>query len=310
MILKYITAVFLFFWLFLNEGHGASFSNVYVQSKPVEFVKYGPAASIVTPELAQISAAPVEPFVQLESVQGIVSPCVAPCVIPGAPIAAIPPQARANIIAYKSPIANVPVVYTNNDDAASYQYSYAVYDENTGDQKSQTEKSDGSVVQGQYSLIEPNGSRREVTYTADDTKGFNAVVRNFTPKAPEVSDKSENKDSSPPCNVVKSEQINEEPKEDGAEGQPIEVENNNREETSSDIETTPGDIPNAEELTTEQTSKGETPDLSDSNNVVSYSDIIKCLQGKLRGANVDFQPRSNPSPLTYILLPTLASKPC
>lgn len=56
-------------------------------------------------------------------------------------------------------------------DAASYQYSYAVFDENTGDRKSQTEKSDGSVVQGQYSLVEPNGSLREVTYTADDLKG-------------------------------------------------------------------------------------------------------------------------------------------
>lgn len=112
----------LLFWLFVKGVHGASFSNVYVQSKPVEYVKYGPAASIVTPELAQISAAPVDPFVQLEPVQGIVSPCVAPCVIPGAPLAAIPPQARANIIAYKTPIANVPVVYTNNDVSTVLNY--------------------------------------------------------------------------------------------------------------------------------------------------------------------------------------------
>lgn len=138
---------------------------------------------------------------------------------------------------------------------------------------------------------------------------FKAVVRNFTPKAPESSDKSENKDTSSPCNEVKSEQIKEEPKEDGGDGQAKEVENN-REETTNDIETTPGDVSNVEELTTDQPTKSETPASSDDNNVVSYSDIIKCLQGKLRGTNVDFQPRINPSPLTYILLPTLASKPC
>lgn len=53
----------------------------------------------------------------------------------------------------------------------SYQYSYVVYDENTGDQKAQYESSDGSKVQGQYSLIQPDGYVREVQYTADDLKG-------------------------------------------------------------------------------------------------------------------------------------------
>lgn len=56
-----------------------------------------------------------------------------------------------------------------------YQYAYAVYDDNTGDKKSQSEQSDGSVVQGQYTFIQPDGIRREVVYTADDLKGYRDI---------------------------------------------------------------------------------------------------------------------------------------
>lgn len=50
-------------------------------------------------------------------------------------------------------------------------------DEETGDQKSQHETRDGDVVRGRYSLREPDGRLRVVTYTADAIHGFNAVVR-------------------------------------------------------------------------------------------------------------------------------------
>lgn len=49
-------------------------------------------------------------------------------------------------------------------------------DGHTGDQKTQTEVRDGDVVKGSYSLVEPDGTIRTVTYTADDHNGFNAVV--------------------------------------------------------------------------------------------------------------------------------------
>lgn len=49
-------------------------------------------------------------------------------------------------------------------------------DHHTGDQKEQHEIRDGDVVKGSYSLIEPDGSKRIVEYTADDHNGFNAVV--------------------------------------------------------------------------------------------------------------------------------------
>lgn len=46
----------------------------------------------------------------------------------------------------------------------------------TGDSKNQQETRSGDVVQGSYSLVEPDGTRRIVEYTADPIQGFNAVV--------------------------------------------------------------------------------------------------------------------------------------
>ncbi|XKL67494.1 hypothetical protein PGB90_002985 [Kerria lacca] len=57
-----------------------------------------------------------------------------------------------------------------------YHFTYDVKDEYTGDVKSQSEERDGGIVKGRYSLIEPDGSKRTVEYTADDHNGFNAVV--------------------------------------------------------------------------------------------------------------------------------------
>ncbi|XP_063922403.1 cuticle protein 19-like [Zophobas morio] len=57
-----------------------------------------------------------------------------------------------------------------------YQFNYGVQDGHTGDQKTQSEIRDGDVVKGSYSLVEPDGTIRTVTYTADDHNGFNAVV--------------------------------------------------------------------------------------------------------------------------------------
>lgn len=63
------------------------------------------------------------------------------------------------------------------DPLPQYRFGYDVADSLTGDYKSQTEQRDGNIVQGQYSLVESDGTRRIVDYTADDVNGFNAVVR-------------------------------------------------------------------------------------------------------------------------------------
>ncbi|XP_046398203.1 uncharacterized protein LOC124165009 [Ischnura elegans] len=99
---------------------------------------------------------------------------------------AAPAYARA---AYATPVHTVahaaPVAYaahakvavdTDFDPNPQYSYSYDIQDALTGDSKSQHESRDGDVVQGQYSLIESDGTRRTVDYTADPVNGFNAVV--------------------------------------------------------------------------------------------------------------------------------------
>ncbi|XP_059616360.1 larval cuticle protein A3A-like [Phlebotomus argentipes] len=73
--------------------------------------------------------------------------------------------------------APAAVLKTEEYDAhPQYSFSYDVKDAITGDNKNQHETRDGDVVQGQYSLIEPDGTRRTVDYTADPINGFNAVV--------------------------------------------------------------------------------------------------------------------------------------
>lgn len=59
---------------------------------------------------------------------------------------------------------------------AEYEFSYAVHDDHTGDIKSQQESRKGDVVHGRYELIDSDGYKRIVEYTADDHNGFNAVV--------------------------------------------------------------------------------------------------------------------------------------
>ncbi|XP_076278299.1 cuticular protein 5 [Lasioglossum baleicum] len=65
----------------------------------------------------------------------------------------------------------------NYDPNPQYSFSYSVADGLTGDNKAQEETRNGDVVQGSYSLIEPDGSRRVVSYAADPINGFNAIVQ-------------------------------------------------------------------------------------------------------------------------------------
>ncbi|XP_065356962.1 cuticle protein-like [Calliphora vicina] len=62
------------------------------------------------------------------------------------------------------------------DPHPQYKYGYNVQDNISGDSKSQVEERDGDVVRGEYSLIDADGYRRTVQYTADPINGFNAVV--------------------------------------------------------------------------------------------------------------------------------------
>ncbi|XP_068619939.1 larval cuticle protein A2B-like [Battus philenor] len=83
--------------------------------------------------------------------------------------------ARPAYASYAPAIAKVAPV-EDYDPNPQYSYAYDIQDALTGDSKSQHESRSGDVVQGSYSLVDPDGTRRVVEYTADPHNGFNAVV--------------------------------------------------------------------------------------------------------------------------------------
>ncbi|KAK3908857.1 Cuticle protein 19 [Frankliniella fusca] len=72
----------------------------------------------------------------------------------------------------------------DNDDSEPYAFDYSVRDPSTGDTKSQWESRVDGVVRGMYSLLQPDGSLRSVSYTADNQNGFRAVVKLDNPGLP------------------------------------------------------------------------------------------------------------------------------
>ncbi|CAH2245914.1 jg27789 [Pararge aegeria aegeria] len=96
----------------------------------------------------------------------------APKVAYSAPVAYAAPVTKYAAVA---PVAKVAV--DEYDANPQYSFAYDVQDGVTGDSKSQHETRDGDVVQGSYSVVDPDGTKRTVDYTADPHNGFNAVVR-------------------------------------------------------------------------------------------------------------------------------------
>ncbi|XP_049853387.1 cuticle protein 21-like [Schistocerca gregaria] len=97
-----------------------------------------------------------------------------------APLAYAAPALRAAPLAVAAPavraVAAPAAVAAEYDPNPQYSYGYSVSDAITGDSKAQQESRSGDVVQGSYSVAEPDGSIRVVDYTADPVNGFNAVV--------------------------------------------------------------------------------------------------------------------------------------
>ncbi|XP_049855858.1 larval cuticle protein A2B-like [Schistocerca gregaria] len=94
--------------------------------------------------------------------------------IAAAPLAFAAPSIRAAPVAIAA--AAPAVVAAEYDPHPEYSFNYSVNDAITGDSKAQHESRSGDVVQGSYSLAEPDGSTRTVDYSADPVNGFNAVV--------------------------------------------------------------------------------------------------------------------------------------
>lgn len=62
------------------------------------------------------------------------------------------------------------------DPHPQYNFGYSIADTLTGDSKTREESRDGDVVTGSYSVADPDGRIRTVTYTADAIHGFQAKV--------------------------------------------------------------------------------------------------------------------------------------
>ncbi|PNF23312.1 hypothetical protein B7P43_G17093 [Cryptotermes secundus] len=82
--------------------------------------------------------------------------------------------AAVTAIGVVTPGAAVDTEYNPNP---QYSFAYKVQDALTGDSKGHQESRNGDYVQGVYYLVEPDGTRRIVEYTAAHVNGFNAVVR-------------------------------------------------------------------------------------------------------------------------------------
>ena len=133
------------------------------------------ASASAAPQNVVLRAVPFGTVPQVAHVAHVATPLAARVATPFAtPIAT--PVAAAPIATPVRAIAT-PVVQTETVDIdPSYQFGYSVTDTKTGDSKTREETRDGDVVTGSYTVADPDGRIRRVTYTADAVNGFNAVV--------------------------------------------------------------------------------------------------------------------------------------
>lgn len=82
------------------------------------------------------------------------------------------------MVSFIATVAHAPVyakaIHHHDDEYdpnPAYSFAYDVQDGLTGDSKSQHETRQGDVVQGSYSLIDADGHKRTVEYTADPHHG-------------------------------------------------------------------------------------------------------------------------------------------
>ncbi|KAG5883882.1 hypothetical protein JTB14_007770 [Gonioctena quinquepunctata] len=92
-------------------------------------------------------------------------------------LAALVAVARGGLIAAPAAPVLARISEATIDPNPSYSYAYDVQDALTGDSKSQVESRANNIVRGQYTVADPDGTRRIVDYYADPIHGFNAVVR-------------------------------------------------------------------------------------------------------------------------------------
>ncbi|XP_060524290.1 cuticle protein-like [Cylas formicarius] len=147
---------------------------------PIPVAKVQPAAILLlVSAIAAVAKAGVAPLAAapLAYHAAPVAYQAAPLAYRAAPVAyhTAPVAKVAAPLAYAAPVAKAAVA-EDYDHNPQYSYGYDVQDSLTGDSKSQFESRNGDSVQGAYSVVDPDGTKRTVEYTADPVNGFNAVV--------------------------------------------------------------------------------------------------------------------------------------
>jgi len=90
-----------------------------------------------------------------------------PALLPAVRTVAVAPVARTPVVVEETEIVDID---------PSYRFGYSVADTKTGDSKTREETREGNAVTGSYTVADPDGRLRRVTYTADAENGFQAVV--------------------------------------------------------------------------------------------------------------------------------------
>ncbi|GBP63202.1 Cuticle protein 8 [Eumeta japonica] len=300
-----------------NEGVRLTRRRSKFKGRTYSYVEYGAlcwrAAPAASPVLAYYAAPVPSSYGKVTSCVSLRHPPVGEYLPYGA-LAPVAPAARI-ITAYQAPVQNIPVVYPKSD-GSSYEYSYVVIDDTTGDQKSQYELSDGGVVRGQYSFVQPDGYVREVQYTADDVSGFNAVVKNFPAKpsnieAAPTDDKKEKIVEQPATEQTTTVKAAEDTPPTVAPTEVVTVVVTT-DETAKDAEPVPASSPQAT-TPTESPAEVQTdasPAIVEPKKIIlSYDDLIRCATDAARLNAVGGE--NQPTALTYILLPSLGlNRPC
>lgn len=146
-----------------SSQHSAQLSHAQYAPAPVHYApaQYHQAAPVYAAPAQYHHAAPVyAPPAQYHH---------------ASPVYAAPAQYHHAAPAYVQKAVVAPIVKVH-EAPAHYSFEYAVHDSHTGDIKEQKESRNGDQVQGYYSLVEADGTRRIVHYTADAHNGFNAQV--------------------------------------------------------------------------------------------------------------------------------------
>jgi len=136
--------------------------------------------------VTHVAAVPAVESVRLANTHVVHTPLATPAVIPArnlVPVPTVAPSvlpARASVLP-AAPPAIVPavsqrIIPEEELVPANYNFGYSVSDVVSGDSKTRQETREGDVVTGSYSVADPDGRIRTVTYTADSVHGFQAKV--------------------------------------------------------------------------------------------------------------------------------------